>query len=173
MRSSCTVRDVNIAAFFCRHRTRPCLLGSCKHRAKVRDATGLRETRHPCPPNPTRRPSRITSTSAPATCNIFVAVEPRGRRRLARVTARRTKLDFVSFVPVFATIVQDHLVRAVVAITEVVAGLLLFAHHDWSAVPVAALISLVGWMLVIEGSRKLLLPDQWFGRFIGYFNTSS
>ena len=32
------------------------------------------------------------------TCNIFVAVEPRGERRLAQVTARRTKIDFVRFV---------------------------------------------------------------------------
>ena len=32
------------------------------------------------------------------TCNIFVAVEPRGGRRVAKVTERRTKSDFVSFV---------------------------------------------------------------------------
>jgi DDE superfamily endonuclease len=32
------------------------------------------------------------------TCNIFVAVEPRGQRRHTEVTARRTKADFVGFV---------------------------------------------------------------------------
>jgi hypothetical protein len=32
------------------------------------------------------------------TCNIFVAVEPRGGRRVVTVTERRTKSDFVSFV---------------------------------------------------------------------------
>ena len=32
------------------------------------------------------------------TCNIFVAVEPRGQRRHAQVTERRTKADFVGFV---------------------------------------------------------------------------
>ncbi len=32
------------------------------------------------------------------TCNIFVAVEPRGGRRMVKVTERRTKSDFVSFV---------------------------------------------------------------------------
>ena len=32
------------------------------------------------------------------TCNIFVAVEPRGGRRVVKVTERRTKSDFVSFV---------------------------------------------------------------------------
>lgn len=32
------------------------------------------------------------------TCNLFVAVEPKGQRRLVEVTHRRTKADFVSFV---------------------------------------------------------------------------
>lgn len=32
------------------------------------------------------------------TCNLFVAVEPKGQRRLVEVTGRRTKEDFVSFV---------------------------------------------------------------------------
>lgn len=32
------------------------------------------------------------------TCNVFVAVEPRGGHRVVRVTERRTKSDFVSFV---------------------------------------------------------------------------
>lgn len=32
------------------------------------------------------------------TCNVFVAVEPRGGRRVVKVTERRTKSDFVSFV---------------------------------------------------------------------------
>ena len=32
------------------------------------------------------------------TCNLFVAVEPKGERRIVEVTARRTKVDFVNFV---------------------------------------------------------------------------
>ena len=32
------------------------------------------------------------------TCNLFVAVEPKGQRRQVAVTARRTKVDFVAFV---------------------------------------------------------------------------
>ena len=32
------------------------------------------------------------------TCNIFVAVEPRGGHRVVKITERRTKSDFVSFV---------------------------------------------------------------------------
>ena len=32
------------------------------------------------------------------TCNIFVAIEPKGGQRQAKVTARRTKVDFVGFV---------------------------------------------------------------------------
>ena len=32
------------------------------------------------------------------TCNVFVAVEPRGGRRIVELTARRTKPEFVAFV---------------------------------------------------------------------------
>src|SRR5438477_9917313 len=32
------------------------------------------------------------------TCNLFVAVEPKGKRRTVRVTKRRTKKDYASFV---------------------------------------------------------------------------
>ena len=32
------------------------------------------------------------------TCNLFVAVEPKGHQRFVEVTARRTKIDFVDFV---------------------------------------------------------------------------
>ena len=49
------------------------------------------------------------------TRNIFVAVEPKGRRRCVEVTARRTKVDFVAFVKnlletVYQTAVTVHLV---------------------------------------------------------------
>ncbi|MCX6630855.1 MAG: transposase [Candidatus Solibacter sp.] len=49
------------------------------------------------------------------TRNLFVAVEPRGKRRFVEVTARRTKVDFVAFVKnlleeVYATALTVHLV---------------------------------------------------------------
>ena len=54
------------------------------------------------------RPSIPMKPGAPAksdyeyvragTCNVFVAVEPKGGRRLAEVTKRRTKPEFVGFV---------------------------------------------------------------------------
>lgn len=54
------------------------------------------------------RPSLPMKSGAPAkldyeyvregTCNVFVAVEPKGGRRVTKVTERRTKLDFVRFV---------------------------------------------------------------------------
>ena len=49
------------------------------------------------------------------TCNLFVAVEPKGQRRIVEVTARRTKADFVDFVcrmlkSVYAKAVKVHLV---------------------------------------------------------------
>ncbi len=59
----------------------------------------LRETRRPLLAKPGGTLLRQDYEYERAgTCNIFVAVEPRGKRRHAEVTDRRTKVDFVGFV---------------------------------------------------------------------------
>lgn len=58
----------------------------------------LRETRDPLPAAPGSLARADYEYERAGTCNIFIAVEPRGRRRIAQVTARRTKVDFVAFV---------------------------------------------------------------------------
>jgi DDE superfamily endonuclease len=58
----------------------------------------LRETRCPLPAKPATVRKEDYEYERAGTCNIFVAVEPRGQRRIAQVTDRRTKVDFVSFV---------------------------------------------------------------------------
>jgi hypothetical protein len=58
----------------------------------------LKETRDPLSAKPGTAAKQDYEYERAGTCNIFVAVEPRGQRRLAQVTARRTKVDFVGFV---------------------------------------------------------------------------
>jgi len=58
----------------------------------------LRETRCPLPAKPAIVTKQDYEYERAGTCNIFVAVEPRGQRRFVQVTARRTKVDFVDFV---------------------------------------------------------------------------
>jgi DDE superfamily endonuclease len=58
----------------------------------------LRETRGPLPAKPGTVGKEDYEYERAGTCNIFVAVEPRGQRRITQVTARRTKADFVGFV---------------------------------------------------------------------------
>ena len=58
----------------------------------------LRQTRPPLPAKPGTPAKEDYEYERAGTCNIFVAVEPRGQRRLAQVTDRRTKVDFVAFV---------------------------------------------------------------------------
>ena len=58
----------------------------------------LRDTRAPLPEQP-GTPAKFDYEYARAgTCNLFVAVEPKGGRRTVTVTDRRTKVDFVAFV---------------------------------------------------------------------------
>jgi hypothetical protein len=58
----------------------------------------LDETRVPLPPKPGALAKHDYEYKRAGTCNVFVAVEPKGGRRVAEVTAHRTKPDFVCFV---------------------------------------------------------------------------
>jgi len=58
----------------------------------------LRQTRAPIRAKPATVAKEDYEYERAGTCNIFVAVEPRGQRRFVQVTARRTKVDFVDFV---------------------------------------------------------------------------
>ena len=75
----------------------------------------LRQTRTPTAAQPGRCTHEDYEYRRAGTRNLFVAVEPRGKRRFVEVTARRTKVDFVAFVKnlleeVYATALTVHLV---------------------------------------------------------------
>jgi hypothetical protein len=75
----------------------------------------LRQTHSPLPSQPGRCAKEDYEYKRAGTRNIFVAVEPKGGRRLVEVTLRRAKSDFVSFVQhlveeAYATAVTVHLV---------------------------------------------------------------
>ena len=75
----------------------------------------LRQTRATIAGQPGRCAREDYEYRRAGTKNIFVAVEPKGRRRCVEVTARRTKVDFVAFVrylleTVYASAVTVHLV---------------------------------------------------------------
>lgn len=65
----------------------------------------LRHSRPPLPLTPGKPPRVDYEYVRAGTCNIFVAVEPRGGHRVAQVTARRGKVDFILF--------AQHLIRHV------------------------------------------------------------
>ena len=76
------------------------------------------------------------------------------------------------YLPVFATFARERLTRAVVSIAELMAGLFLVVmHNDWSS-PAAGIISLVGWMAVLESLLYLWLPHRLVERFLNTFNTA-
>jgi hypothetical protein len=58
----------------------------------------LKETRTVLPLKPGAAAKQDYEYKRAGTCNLFVAVEPKGQRRIVEVTARRTKADFVNFV---------------------------------------------------------------------------
>jgi hypothetical protein len=63
----------------------------------------LQHTRSPLSPKPGAPAKLDYEYKRAGTCNVFVAVEPKGRRRVAEVTTRRAKPDFVRFVKTLLT----------------------------------------------------------------------
>lgn len=75
------------------------------------------------------------------------------------------------FVNVVADFARERLLRTVVSAIELLAGLfMVMLHNDWSSVP-AGIISLFGWMLVVEGVVYLTLPNETVERLTAPFNS--
>ena len=75
----------------------------------------LEDSRRPLPIRPGMRVKVDYEYVRRGTCNLFVAIEPKGGRRTVGVTDHRTKADFVAFVrhlpeQVYATARRVHLV---------------------------------------------------------------
>ena len=58
----------------------------------------LKDIRQPLPLKPGSPAKQDYEYERAGTCNLFVAVEPKGKQRVVGVTERRTKVDFVCFV---------------------------------------------------------------------------
>jgi hypothetical protein len=58
----------------------------------------LRDTRAPLPVQPGTPAKHDYEYARAGTCNLFVAVEPKGGRRTVEVTDHRAKIDFVAFI---------------------------------------------------------------------------
>jgi hypothetical protein len=73
-------------------------------------------------------------------------------------------------VPVFAGYVEQRLLRFIMSMIELVAGLALVMHDTWSP-PAAAILTLLGWMMVVEALFYMLAPDDVVADFMAIFNT--
>lgn len=75
------------------------------------------------------------------------------------------------FMSVAETFVQERFARLILVLVELLAGLfLVVTHNDWSSLP-AILVTLLGWIAVIEASAYLLLPDEILKRFVRHFRS--
>ncbi|CFX11994.1 putative membrane protein [Candidatus Filomicrobium marinum] len=70
------------------------------------------------------------------------------------------------FISVIDTFIEQRLTRLVLSMVELLAGLfLVVSHNDWSSPP-AILITVCGWLAVIEATTYLFLPDAMFAKFL-------
>ncbi len=94
----------------------------------------LRDTRTPLPVKPGVFAKQDYEYARGGTCNLFVAVEPKGGRPTVVVTDHRAKPDFVAFVrhlleQVYATAHRVHLVRQTISTLTSVAA----SRKSWAS----------------------------------------
>jgi hypothetical protein len=66
--------------------------------------------------------------------------------------------------------IQQRLLRTVISFSEMVVGLfIIIGHNVWSPLP-ATVITVLGWMFVLEGGSYLLIPEKYTTRFISAVN---
>lgn len=77
------------------------------------------------------------------------------------------------YVPVIGAFVEERLMRMVMGVLELAAGLsIILAHNEWSS-PAASIVTTIGYLLVLEGTMYLLLPDKVMGWVIRTFNVKA
>lgn len=75
------------------------------------------------------------------------------------------------YIPVVGGFVAERLVRMIIGILELLAGLFLtFGFFDVSSGP-GVVITVLGWLLVVEGTVYLVLSDAAVARIIRVINT--
>lgn len=72
-----------------------------------------KDTRFPIPCKPSRPRRHDYEYKRNGTVNLFVAVEPKGKKRIVRTTKRRTKKDYASFVKHLVTKVYKNAEKVV------------------------------------------------------------
>jgi len=74
------------------------------------------------------------------------------------------------FVPVLGAFAHDPLLRLIVGTMELVAGLfLVLTHNIWSSAA-ASIVTLFGWMLVLEGALYMIASDKFVERMFSMLN---
>jgi hypothetical protein len=74
------------------------------------------------------------------------------------------------YIAVYPSIVTERMTRMVFATFALIGGLLLALHDPlWQTLP-SVIISLIGWMAVVEALVYLAVPDDTLARLIAMFN---
>jgi uncharacterized membrane protein HdeD (DUF308 family) len=77
------------------------------------------------------------------------------------------------FMSVVHHFVEERMLRMVVAVAEFIGGLfLIMSHNEWDTMA-EGIISLIGWILAVEGALYLLLPDNVVRKIVKMFNTQA
>ena len=75
-----------------------------------------------------------------------------------------------TIMPVIRRVSQERAFLLIISVVEIAAGLAIILAFPVVALDLPGLISLIGYMLLVEGIIYLAAPARVIQRFIGYFN---
>ena len=78
-----------------------------------------------------------------------------------------------SVMPAVSEIVKNRSLLLIVALVELLAGLSIIINYTEVTLSLVGIISLVGWMLVVEGIVYLALPAKYTQKLVRSFNKPS
>jgi hypothetical protein len=78
-----------------------------------------------------------------------------------------------SIMPAIAELAKNRSLLLVIAVVELAAGLAIVIYYPLISWDWIGLISLVGWMMIVEGIMYLAAPTKFIQKFIKRFNRSS
>ncbi len=74
-------------------------------------------------------------------------------------------LRYSYFIPVVGAFAEERLLRFIVAIFEFISGLIIVNLHPYWTGASAVIISITGWLMLLEGAGYLIAPD-WLAAWI-------
>lgn len=76
-----------------------------------------------------------------------------------------------ALMPAMQEVIKNKALIYIIAILELLAGIAIVLSHNIWVLGFEVIITIVGWLMIVEGVLYLLLPGKYLQKLLGKFNT--